>query len=105
MRRVYETAIMNALSSKSHLQAADRRIESRPRALKAAKLIYGGVCPAVIDCLVRDLSAGGVRVETDVMTMVPEILSLQLQEGHARRVRRCWANGNAIGLEFLAEAA
>ena len=96
---------MNALTSKFHLQAAERRTEARPRTLKGAKLVYGGFSPTVIDCLVRDLSDTGARVETDVMVMVPEIFSLRLQDGHSQRVRRCWSKGHEIGLEFLAEAA
>jgi hypothetical protein len=96
---------MNSLTPKANLQAVDHRRETRPLTLRTAKLIFGGFNTAVVDCLVRDLSATGARVETDGMTMVPDMLSLQLAGGGSRPARRCWARGTAIGLEFLAEAA
>ena len=91
---------MDTLSSELEL-STDRRYEKRSRTLKSGKLIYGAVSPTVIDCLVIEMSDGGTRVETSVMTGIPEVFSLQLNDNIERRARRCWANGNQIGIEFL----
>jgi len=96
---------MNSMTPKSNLQAADCRSEPRPLTLRTAKLIFGGLHATVVDCLVRDLTDAGARIETGTMTMVPELLSLQLAGGERLPARRCWAKGDAIGLEFLAAAA
>ena len=96
---------MNSLTPESNPQAAECRREARPLTLRTAKLIFGGFNASVVDCLVRDLTGAGARVETGTMTMVPETLSLQLAGGERLAVRRCWAKGDAIGLEFLAAAA
>jgi hypothetical protein len=92
---------MNASVSKSDLSREERRRGKRGRTFKSAKLVFGGFSPTVIDCLVIEMSDVGVRVETSVMVQVPEILSLQLSDNTARQVRRVWATGNEIGLEFL----
>ena len=96
---------MNILPPEPNVPAAECRKETRPLTLRTAKLIFGGFSASVVDCLVRDLTATGARVETDTMTMVPETLSLQLAGGGNQPARRCWAKGNVIGLEFLAKAA
>jgi ferric-dicitrate binding protein FerR (iron transport regulator) len=96
---------MISLIQAPHQPAEDSRREARPLTLRTAKLIFGGLHATVVDCLVRDQTAAGARVETDIMTMVPEILSLQLADGRTLKVRRCWARGNAIGLEFLPDGA
>ncbi|MGE4482852.1 hypothetical protein [Acidocella sp.] len=76
-------------------------MEPRRRILKGGKLYFGAFSPTVVDCLVIDLTANGARVETPEMTQVPELFKIQIGDAPARRARRCWAHGNAIGLEFL----
>jgi hypothetical protein len=100
--KIYE-GNMNTLFAAPELRTADDRKGRRSKTLLTAKLIYGGFSPSIIDCIVRDLTETGARVETDVLLQLPEIFSLQLQGGVRRRVRRCWAKGNAIGIEFLDE--
>jgi hypothetical protein len=98
-------AAMNAYTPSITLQCANRRhAPSRSRSLKTGKLLYGGVTPVVIDCLIVDLSEAGARVETPTMTSIPVLLRLRSGDGPERHVRRCWAQGNEIGLEFLDEA-
>jgi hypothetical protein len=81
--------------------SADRRNAERLRALKSAKLIYGGFSATVIDCLLIEISETGARVETAVMMHVPEFLVLRLSDNTERQARRCWAVGNEIGLAFI----
>jgi hypothetical protein len=80
----------------------NRRNTSRSRALKSAKLIYGaGFNATVVDCLLIEMSDAGARVETAIMMQIPETLSLRLGDNTERQVRRRWAVGNEIGLEFI----
>jgi hypothetical protein len=92
---------MNALTPQAYLRPIERRGGHRGRTFKSGKLQYGGITPSVVDCLVVELSDGGARIETSVMVQVPEILRLQMHDTD-RKVRRAWAVGNQIGLEFLA---
>jgi len=92
---------MNALTPQAYLRPTERRGGQRGRTFKSGKLQYGGITPSVVDCLVVEMSDGGARVETSVMVQVPEIFVLHLNDAD-RKVRRAWAVGNQIGLEFLA---
>jgi hypothetical protein len=92
---------MDTPDANSQPPNADRRNAERLRALKSAKLIYGGFSSTIIDCLLIEISEIGARVETSVMMQVPEILTLRLSDNTERQVRRCWAVGNEIGLAFL----
>jgi len=82
----------------------EHRLENRPRTFKTGKLLYGDCTPIAIDCLVVDISSHGARMETSVLMSVPELLTLRLGDGSERRVRRRWATGNQIGLEFVEDA-
>ncbi|MGO9817445.1 MAG: PilZ domain-containing protein [Acidocella sp.] len=99
-----EAQKMSALAPQFDSSSTDRRTERRARAIKSAKLIYGGFSPTVIDCIVHDLSELGACVETEVMVEVPEFLTLRLADNTHHKARRCWARGNHIGLEFAAKA-
>lgn len=91
---------MASIDYKSDLQPINRRGNTRSRTIKTGKLLYGGFTPSVADCLIIDISDNGARVETSVMVHIPDILMLQIN-GSNRPVRRVWAMGNQIGLEFL----
>lgn len=91
---------MASIDYKANLQPINRRENTRSRTIKTGKLLYGGITPSVADCLIIDMSDNGARIETSVMVHVPDILTLQMN-GSNRPVRRAWAIGNQIGLEFL----
>jgi hypothetical protein len=92
---------MSAVGFKADLRPPERRRNSRGRTFKSGKLLYGGFTPSVADCLIVEMSDSGARVETSVMVHVPEIFILHVN-GADRHVRRAWAVGNQIGVEFLA---
>jgi hypothetical protein len=94
--------LMIAIGFGADLGPAERRRDSRGRTFKSGKLFYGGFAQSVADCLIIEMSDSGARVETGVMVHVPEIFMLHVN-GADRRVRRMWAVGNQIGVEFLAE--
>ena len=93
---------MNALNSnKLGLLPVERRREKRSRTLKLGKLLYGGVNPTVIDCLIFNMSENGARVEISVMIDVPEVFFLRTNGNIERLARRRWGLGNQMGIEFL----
>lgn len=92
---------MGAMTLKFDSTNPERRNEHRTRAIKSGKLLYGGFSPTVVDCIVHDLSAKGARVETEVMIEVPETLVLRFADNTQRKIRRCWARGHLIGVEFI----
>src|SRR5208283_4770229 len=81
------------------LQMEKRRNKRVPKSI-SGELSYGELNPQVVDCRIVDLSETGVRVETNKGTPVPEFLSIRFLILKCR-VRRCWAFGNEIGLEFV----
>ena len=79
----------------------ERRRAVRRRVLAGGKLLYGYGLSSLTDCLVVELSRSGVRVEIPVAMHIPEELFFRMGNQKIQRVRRVWAVGNAIGLEFL----
>ncbi len=93
---------MSIFIPRADLPPTERRRTHRGRAFKSGQLIYGGFSSTIIDCLIIEMSGGVARVEPGLMVPVPEILVLRLNDTD-RQVRRAWAIGNEIGLEFLAQ--
>lgn len=93
---------MSSLHSIESLKPTDLRKAPRHRVLIAGKLYYGAFNLTVVNCLVLDLSTLGARVETPIMTQLPELFKIQIGDGdNIRDARRCWSRGNAVGLEFI----
>ena len=91
---------MNSFSSSNDVPPDNRRHEARARTLRSGKLFFGGFQKTAIDCLVRDLSETGVRIETAVLIDAPEIAFLQIQDDMIGPMKKRWASGNEIGFEF-----
>jgi hypothetical protein len=87
-----------------YLRPTDRRREKRSQTLKSGQVLYGGVNPTAIDCLIMDTSDGGARVETSVMISVPEVLSLRTNDNIECGAYRRWTLGKQIGIEFFSNA-
>ena len=96
---------MNSFSSSNDLPPENRRQNVRGRTLRTGKLFFGGFQKTVIDCLVRDLSETGVRIETAVLIDAPEIAFLQIQDDIIGPMKKRWATGNEIGFEFAKKEA
>jgi hypothetical protein len=81
-----------------HIDQIDmRRREVRTGVLKRAKITFGR---SVIDCIVIDVSSGGARVRTEVVTAVPEQVVLRFSGGSAFVARLQWALGTELGFAF-----
>jgi hypothetical protein len=82
---------------------AERRKYPRIRVLKGAKIVIG--TSSVLDCVVRDLSSTGARIEIPNAIGLPEALDVTFDGGHTfRPCRLKWRTLNETGVEFF-EAA
>ena len=90
-------AIDNAI-----MRASDRRDSIRHRCLKTGVLVFNNGFSS-INCLVRDLSETGARIEIEGNFDMRHVLELRLVEsGRRYRVEKRWHSGNRYGLRFVA---
>ncbi len=91
------------------LHSAEDRKAPRPRTYVGGKLVYGDYFS--VDCVVRDITDGGARVQISCDQPVPDQLFLvDLRSGIAYEARVAWRRYPQIGLAFehqygLAEAS
>ena len=79
---------------------AERRKCPRSRVLKSAKLLLGN--SSVIDCVVRNLTNMGARVEVQSGIILPQHLHLILDGGRSNRpCKVVWRRLRDTGLEFV----
>ena len=78
----------------------ERRKFARARVIKSAKLVVG--TSSVVDCVVRNLTNTGARVEVPNTAALPENLVLTFDGGRSMRsCRLVWRTVNETGVEFL----
>jgi len=61
--------------STTSLDHPERRIQRRGRVLKAGKIVFNSN-QSVIDCVIRDLSPGGARVQLTQAGEIPDAFGL-----------------------------
>ena len=77
----------------------EKRIDQRHRVLRQGTLAFG--TGGGIDCLVRNISDSGARVEIVNPTVLPETLTLVIKTDHfLRRCHPVWSKDLRIGLAF-----
>jgi PilZ domain len=79
----------------------DRRRAFRTKVCLAAKIRTGGRPPLVFDCVVRDISSLGARVELRDPSKLANIFELTFDSG--RTLRAChvvWRGPMHVGVEF-----
>ena len=78
----------------------ERRRYARMRVLKNAKIVIG--TSSVLDCVVRDLSSTGARIEIQNAIGLPEAVDVTFDGGHTfRPCRLKWRTLNETGVEFF----
>lgn len=78
----------------------ERRKLARSRVFKSAKLVVGTT--SVVDCVVRNLTNAGARIEVSSTAGLPEILVLTFDGGHSMRSCQLrWRTHNETGVKFL----
>jgi len=79
---------------------SERRKWPRLRVFKCAKLVVRK--SSVFDCVVRDLTNGGARIEIPNAIDLPEKLGMTFDGGHLiRPCRLVWRKLTGTGVEFL----
>jgi len=83
---------------------SERRQSSRRRAYLGARAAYE--TPATtVECLARDLSAGGARLAFAGATPIPDAFALTIPaRGETRSVRVVWRDGRQIGVAYASAA-
>jgi hypothetical protein len=82
--------------------ANESRNEPRQRCYKTGQIIVGA-SGAIYDCVFKDLSWFGVRLEMNTYIPLPTSFRLALSYGENLKAFQCkqiWRNGNEIGVIF-----
>ena len=78
----------------------ERRRVTRSRVLKGAKIIIGSA--STIDCVVRNVTNSGARIQIANTVDLPETLDLTLDAGFTiRPCRVAWRSVTESGLQFI----
>jgi hypothetical protein len=77
----------------------EKRATPRHRVLKHGTLAFGG--GGGIDCMVRNLSSGGARLDIANPVGVPASFTLVIEaDQFMRRCRAVWSNDSRVGVAF-----
>ena len=78
----------------------ERRKLARSRILKGAKIIIGSA--STIDCVVRNVTNSGARIEIANTVDLPEALGLTFNGGYTvRPCRVAWRSVTETGVQFV----
>ncbi|MGZ5876386.1 MAG: PilZ domain-containing protein [Bradyrhizobium sp.] len=77
----------------------EKRTVPRHRVLKRGSLAFNG--GGAMDCIVRNLSQTGARIEIASPVGVPEVFTLVIESDHfKRRCHAIWSSERRIGVAF-----
>ena len=77
----------------------ERRLNSRERTSIRARICYSRDYALWADCVIRDLSEGGAKLQVAAIHPLPDnFLVLQLAEGVAMMARLKWRRGDMAGV-------
>ena len=82
---------------------SNRRGQFRRTVIKGARIIFNDGM-STLNCRVRDMTAGGARLDLSTQQLLPHEFELQVSGSLSRRCGLCWARGNSIGVRFLPDA-
>jgi len=78
---------------------ANRRSSERRQCRRVAKILFGtGSLPR--DCMITDVSAGGVKIIAEHLE-IPAEFTIILSEGRPRQCRLAWRIGCEFGAQFV----
>ena len=78
----------------------ERRKYTRSLVSRGAKVILG--TSSVIDCVVRNLTDGGARIEIQNAVTLPDAVDVIFDDGHTfRPCRLVWRTINETGVQFV----
>jgi hypothetical protein len=77
---------------------ANRRSSERQQCRRVARIQFGA-SSLPRDCVITDVSKGGVKVVAEHLEIPPQF-SITLPTGHTRQCRLAWQIGCEFGAEF-----
>ncbi len=78
----------------------EKRIIRRQRVLKSGKIIFADG-NSVVDCVIRNLSVAGARLEVPTTVGLPqEFTLLDVHSGRSYIAKVAWRRGETMGVEF-----
>jgi len=83
--------------------SAEQRVSVRKRTLLRGRIVFNNGASSM-DCLVRDLSEDGARLELSETMTLPEVFDLQIaQKSATYRSTLRWRRDEAIGVTFATD--
>jgi hypothetical protein len=92
---------MAIMAAEQQAAPESRRNDDRRTVLKGAKAVFNDG-RSVLVCRVRDLSAGGARLEFPPRTALPDAFDLHVVGSPVRRCEVRWFRRNIAGIRFVA---
>jgi hypothetical protein len=80
-------------------EQSEHRSGERRRALKSGKIIFNDG-QSVMNCVVKNLSESGARLESDSFAGCPRQFTLRLADGPSYACEVKWMRVNAAGVRF-----
>jgi hypothetical protein len=87
-----------------NIDPANRREQFRRTVIKGARIIFNDR-QSTLSCRVRDMTAGGARLDLSTQQLLPHEFELHVSGSPAPQ--RCglrWAQGTLVGVRFLPDA-
>jgi hypothetical protein len=79
----------------------ERRGSARQRAVLRG-CVYYNKRGAAADCLIRDVSDSGARLELSENVVIPDLIELYIpKKGETYHARVLWRRGNEVGVEYV----
>jgi hypothetical protein len=79
--------------------ALEKRTTPRQRTLKKGRIVFNDG-RSTIECAVRNLSAGGAKLEVTSSIGVPNDFDLLMADGSTKRCRVAWRKLTEIGVSY-----
>ena len=86
-----------------NVDRSNRREHFRRTVIKGARIIFNDG-KSTLNCRVRDMTAGGARLDLPTQQLLPHEFELQVSGSPMRRCGLRWAHGNFVGVRFLPDA-
>ena len=81
----------------------EKRKTPRQRALKKGRIVFNAK-NSTLDCVVRNLSAGGARLTVTTVVGIPDTFELIMSDGARHHCRVAWRTATELGVDFHASA-
>jgi hypothetical protein len=93
------SGLLSGGKAMSETTDSDKRIAPRHRVLKQGRLAFDG--GGAVDCMVRNLSDTGARLEVVTPVGLPETFTLVIpSDKFTRRCHAVWSHDKRIGVAF-----